>query len=147
MNSHIHSARKLKQDLMGFIFSDFSESNLFKSREESSKDFVQEPSKECTIVCPPPPVASVPTTQCGMTGADVEMMIRAAIAQYDADKTGKPDLALESAGGSVVSTRCTKKSNHVGSQVSIWNIPIWYPSNTPRKAIQVTKVVLLDDAN
>ena len=64
-------------------------------------------------------------------------LIKAAIDKYDADKTGRPDLALESGGGSVVSTRCTKKSDFVSSTVSIFGIPIYYPSNSPRKVIQV----------
>lgn len=94
--------------------------------------------KECTVVCPspPPPMVSV-SGNAGIQTSDVEKLIKVAIEKYDADKTGRPDLALESGGGSIVSTRCTKKSDYIGSQISIWNIPIWFPSNNPRKAIQV----------
>lgn len=69
--------------------------------------------------------------------ADIELMIKRAIAKYDADKTGLPDLALESAGGSILSTRCTKSSELRNSVISYWGFRLWSPPNTPRTIIQV----------
>ena len=41
------------------------------------------------------------------------------------------------AGGSIVSTRCTEVYNIQTAQVSIFGIPLWYATNSPRVAIQV----------
>ena len=38
----------------------------------------------------------------------VEHIVAAALRKYDADRTGLADHALESGGGSIVSTRCTE---------------------------------------
>lgn len=70
--------------------------------------------------------------------ADIELMIKRAISKYDADKTGLPDLALESAGGSVINTRCTKSSELRNSVISYWGFRLWSPPNTPRTIIQVS---------
>ncbi|ODN00948.1 SUN domain-containing protein 1 [Orchesella cincta] len=72
----------------------------------------------------------------GLLKEDIELMIRRAIGKYDADKTGLPDLALESAGGSILSTRCTKSSELRNSVISYWGFRLWSPPNTPRTIIQ-----------
>lgn len=54
---------------------------------------------------------------------------------YDADKTGLVDFALETAGGQVISTRCTETYRTKSAEISIFGIPLWYPSNTPRTVI------------
>ncbi|CAL8071730.1 unnamed protein product [Orchesella dallaii] len=72
----------------------------------------------------------------GLSTEDIELMIRRAIGKYDADKTGLPDLALESAGGSILSTRCTKSSELRNSVISYWGFRLWSPPNTPRTIIQ-----------
>ena len=46
------------------------------------------------------------------------------------------DYALETTGGSVVSTRCTETYIQKTAMYSIFGIPIWYPSNNPRTIIQ-----------
>ena len=68
---------------------------------------------------------------------EIEKMIRNALVTYDADKTGLFDFALETAGGSVVSTRCTEAYVRTGASYTLFGIPIWWPSNNPRTAIQV----------
>lgn len=74
----------------------------------------------------------------GITTEDIERMIKRAIAKYDADKTGVPDLALESAGGSILSTRCTiSAESKLMSRISFWGFRVWSPPNTPRTIIQV----------
>ncbi|XP_046407094.1 uncharacterized protein LOC124171797 isoform X2 [Ischnura elegans] len=57
-------------------------------------------------------------------------------AKYDADKTGLPDYALESSGGSIVSTRCTETYQAKTAVFSLFGIPLWSPSINPRKIIQ-----------
>ena len=44
-----------------------------------------------------------------ITDDRVREIVKEAIKIYDADKTGRVDYALESAGGQIISTRCTQK--------------------------------------
>ena len=67
---------------------------------------------------------------------EVTKIVKNALIQYDADKTGLFDYALETAGGSVISTRCTETYVQKTAMYSIFGIPIWYPSNNPRTVIQ-----------
>ncbi|TKR93056.1 hypothetical protein L596_007588 [Steinernema carpocapsae] len=66
----------------------------------------------------------------------IQKMIANSIDTYDADKTGMPDYALESAGGSVISTRCTETYNEKSRLESIYGFPLWYSSYSPRSVIQ-----------
>lgn len=70
-----------------------------------------------------------------ISDAQIQKIVRQALAVYDADKTGMVDYALESSGGMVLSTRCTESYYAKTAQISIWGIPLWYPRNTPRTAI------------
>ncbi|XP_031631536.1 uncharacterized protein LOC116345911 [Contarinia nasturtii] len=65
----------------------------------------------------------------------IRAIIKDALAVYDADKTGMVDYALESAGGEVLSTRCTESFNVKSAEISIFGVPLWYKSNTPRTVI------------
>ena len=57
---------------------------------------------------------------------------------YNADKTGMVDYALESAGGSVISIRCSETYAFKTALISLFGIPLWYTSNSPRMVIQVS---------
>merc|ERR1711902_348945 len=72
----------------------------------------------------------------GLSKEEVFKIVKNALIQYDADKTGMFDYALETAGGSVGSTRCTETFVQKTAMYSIFGIPIWYPSNNPRTIIQ-----------
>lgn len=74
-------------------------------------------------------------TKAHMHEDDVRSIVKAVLAIYDADKTGLVDFALESAGGQILSTRCTESYQTKSAQISVFGIPLWYPSNTPRVAI------------
>ena len=68
---------------------------------------------------------------------EVSRIIKTELVTYDADKTGKFDFALESAGGTIVSTRCTQTYDAATAVYSIWGIPIWWESvNGPRAILQ-----------
>ncbi len=67
---------------------------------------------------------------------EILSLIRTALIRYDADKTGVFDYALETAGGSVVSTRCTEPFYARNAAWSLFGIPLWRPTNNPRTAIQ-----------
>ncbi|CAL8147048.1 unnamed protein product [Orchesella dallaii] len=75
----------------------------------------------------------------GLTIKDVQWMITRALSKYDADKTGLPDLALETAGGSILSVRNTKAPKLRNAVItSFWGFRLWAwaPPNTPRTIIQ-----------
>ncbi len=68
---------------------------------------------------------------------DVLGIIRDALRTYDADKTGRFDFALESAGGSVVSTRCTENYDVASAVYSLFGIPFWYENrSSPREILR-----------
>ncbi|XP_032872774.1 SUN domain-containing protein 2-like, partial [Amblyraja radiata] len=66
---------------------------------------------------------------------EVESIVEQALKLYCADRVGLVDYALESAGGSVIHKRCTEtletKTIH-----SLFGIPLWYQSHSPRAVIQ-----------
>merc|ERR1712107_214890 len=72
----------------------------------------------------------------GLNRTEVLEIVKNSLIQYDADKTGMFDYALDTAGGSVISTRCTETYVQKTAMYSIFGIPIWYPSNNPRTVIQ-----------
>ncbi|XP_078693112.1 uncharacterized protein LOC144922874 isoform X15 [Branchiostoma floridae x Branchiostoma belcheri] len=82
---------------------------------------------------------SVSRTSAGEVTVDEERIraiVNKHIGIYDADKTGMVDHALESAGGSVLSLRCTETYESKSAQLSILGIPLWYKTNSPRTVIQ-----------
>ena len=68
---------------------------------------------------------------------EVSRIIKSELVTYDADKTGRFDFALESAGGTIASTRCTQTYDAATAVYSVWGIPIWWESvNGPRSILQ-----------
>ncbi|XP_022707883.1 SUN domain-containing protein 5-like [Varroa jacobsoni] len=75
----------------------------------------------------------------GQVGPELDAAIRRALMLYDADKTGMADYALESAGGSVLSTRCTETYDmSMGRYYLFGFIPLFWHRPSPRLAIQPT---------
>ncbi|CAB1318998.1 unnamed protein product [Coregonus sp. 'balchen'] len=54
-----------------------------------------------------------------------------------------PDFALESQGGSIVTSRCSETYHTRSACVSFLGIPLWYPEETPRTVIQGTMTIAL----
>jgi len=76
-------------------------------------------------------------TASGLNEMDVQRIVKKALNMYDADKTGMVDHALESAGGNIISTRCTEGYQVHMAEVSILGWPIYrYSINNPRTIIQ-----------
>uniref|UniRef100_T1IRF0 SUN domain-containing protein n=1 Tax=Strigamia maritima TaxID=126957 RepID=T1IRF0_STRMM len=71
-----------------------------------------------------------------LSETEVRKIVHDAIAIYDADKTGLTDYALESSGGSILSTRCSETYEVGNAQVTWFGIPFWTQSNSPRTVIQ-----------
>ncbi|CAN7938974.1 unnamed protein product, partial [Ixodes hexagonus] len=63
-------------------------------------------------------------------------IVREALRLYDADKTGQADYALESAGGTVVNTRCTETYSVGAIRYELLGFSLWTFVRTARTAIQ-----------
>lgn len=72
----------------------------------------------------------------GITEAQAHVIINNALKLYSQDKTGMVDFALESGGGSVLSTRCSETYETKTALISLFGIPLWYFSQSPRVVIQ-----------
>ncbi|XP_045771870.1 uncharacterized protein LOC123871884 [Maniola jurtina] len=65
----------------------------------------------------------------------IKKMVAGMLEVYDADKTGLVDYALESAGGQVISTKCTELYQIKTKQYSILGLPVWWVYTSPRYAL------------
>nr|XP_020738028.1 SUN domain-containing protein 1 isoform X10 [Odocoileus virginianus texanus] len=72
----------------------------------------------------------------GITEAQARVIVNNALKLYSQDKTGMVDFALESGGGSVLSTRCSETYETKTALLSLFGVPLWYFSQSPRVAIQ-----------
>ncbi|XP_023792543.1 SUN domain-containing protein 1 isoform X3 [Cyanistes caeruleus] len=72
----------------------------------------------------------------GITEAQAQIIVNNALKLYSQDKTGMVDFALESGGGSVLSTRCSETYETKTALISLFGIPLWYFSQSPRVVIQ-----------
>lgn len=68
----------------------------------------------------------------------VKQWIYSELETYSADRIALADHALESAGGFIVSTRCSESYNRKTALISVLGIPIYYNINTPRSVIQAS---------
>lgn len=67
---------------------------------------------------------------------EVFSIVHEALNVYDADKTGLFDFALESAGGTIASTRCTETYDVTQAVYHIMGVPIWWERQNPRTILQ-----------
>nr|XP_033696865.1 SUN domain-containing protein 1 isoform X10 [Tursiops truncatus] len=72
----------------------------------------------------------------GITEAQARAIVNSALRLYSQDKTGMVDFALESGGGSILSTRCSETYETKTALISLFGVPLWYFSQSPRVAIQ-----------
>ncbi|XP_043516983.1 uncharacterized protein LOC122532342 [Frieseomelitta varia] len=71
-----------------------------------------------------------------VTDDRVREIVKEAIKIYDADKTGRVDYALESAGGQIISTRCTQRYDTKTRVVKLLAFTLYHENNNPRTVIQ-----------
>ncbi|XP_037134055.1 SUN domain-containing protein 1-like isoform X6 [Syngnathus acus] len=71
-----------------------------------------------------------------LTRADVNLMVKNALRLFSHDRTGLADYALESGGGSILSTRCSETYETKAALLSLFGVPLWYFSQSPRVVIQ-----------
>ncbi|KAM6054671.1 SUN domain-containing protein 1 isoform 3-T9 [Chlamydotis macqueenii] len=72
----------------------------------------------------------------GITEAQAKIIVNNALKLYSQDKTGMVDFAMESAGGSILSTRCSETYETKAALISLFGIPLWYFSQSPRVVIR-----------
>ncbi|XP_016844032.2 uncharacterized protein LOC100120295 isoform X1 [Nasonia vitripennis] len=73
--------------------------------------------------------------------AEIRQIVLGILKIYDADKTGRVDYALESAGGQIISTRCTQRYNIYTRAFKVLGLTLYYESNNPRTVIQGTNTL------
>ncbi|KFO95973.1 SUN domain-containing protein 2 [Calypte anna] len=73
----------------------------------------------------------------GVTEEQVHLIVAQALKRYSEDRVGMVDYALESAGASVISTRCSETYETQTALLSLFGIPLWYQSQSPRVILQV----------
>ncbi|XP_037546905.1 SUN domain-containing protein 1-like [Nematolebias whitei] len=71
-----------------------------------------------------------------VTHEDVRGMVTDALRLFAQDRIGLADYALESGGGSVLGTRCSETYETKASLLSLFGVPLWYFSQSPRAVIQ-----------
>ncbi|XP_036378589.1 SUN domain-containing protein 1-like isoform X2 [Megalops cyprinoides] len=76
------------------------------------------------------------TEAAGMTEEHVQLIVQNALRLYSHDRTGLVDYALESGGGSILSTRCSETYETKTALMSLFGVPLWYFSQSPRVVIQ-----------
>ncbi|TKS91939.1 SUN domain-containing protein 1 [Collichthys lucidus] len=72
----------------------------------------------------------------GLTDEQVKLIVQNALRLYSQDRTGQVDYALESGGGSILSTRCSETYETKTALMSLFGLPLWYFSQSPRVVIQ-----------
>ncbi|XP_065534180.1 SUN domain-containing protein 2 isoform X2 [Lathamus discolor] len=72
----------------------------------------------------------------GVTEEQVHLIVDEALKRYSEDRVGMVDYALESAGASVINTRCSETYETRTALLSLFGIPLWYHSQSPRVILQ-----------
>uniref|UniRef100_A0A3B3ZBJ9 SUN domain-containing protein n=1 Tax=Periophthalmus magnuspinnatus TaxID=409849 RepID=A0A3B3ZBJ9_9GOBI len=72
----------------------------------------------------------------GLTEEHVKVIVQNALKLFSQDRTGLVDFALESGGGSILSTRCSETYETKTALMSLFGLPLWYFSQSPRVVIQ-----------
>ncbi|XP_006029900.1 SUN domain-containing protein 2 [Alligator sinensis] len=71
-----------------------------------------------------------------VTEEEVHLIVNRALKRYSEDRIGMVDYALESAGASVINTRCSETYERKTALLSLFGIPLWYNSQSPRAILQ-----------
>ncbi|XP_056379860.1 SUN domain-containing protein 2 isoform X2 [Hyla sarda] len=72
----------------------------------------------------------------GVSREEVYEIINRALQRYSEDRIGLVDYALESSGASVLNTRCSETYETKTALISLFGVPLWYQSQSPRVILQ-----------
>lgn len=109
------------------------------SKYTSDQKFQDQISSQISVVASSAAAAAAAATVSASSAAsetEIVKIVQSALQKYDADKTGMFDFALESAGGTIASTRCTETHDVSNALYSVLGIPIWWEKNDPRTILQ-----------
>ncbi|OCT83121.1 SUN domain-containing protein 2 isoform X2 [Xenopus laevis] len=71
-----------------------------------------------------------------ITKKEVHDIVNRAIQRYSEDRIALVDYALESSGASVINTRCSETFETKTALLSLFGVPLWYHSQSPRVILQ-----------
>ncbi|KAM4651574.1 SUN domain-containing protein 2 [Discoglossus pictus] len=72
----------------------------------------------------------------GVSREEVHIIVNRALQRYSEDRIGMVDYALETSGASVINTRCSETYETKTALLSLFGIPLWYQSQSPRVILQ-----------
>ncbi|XP_018429622.1 PREDICTED: LOW QUALITY PROTEIN: SUN domain-containing protein 2-like [Nanorana parkeri] len=72
----------------------------------------------------------------GLSREEVYEIVNRALQRYSEDRIGLVDYALESSGASVLNTRCSETYETKTALLSLFGVPLWYQSQSPRVILQ-----------
>ncbi|KAM9326098.1 SUN domain-containing protein 2 [Gastrophryne carolinensis] len=72
----------------------------------------------------------------GVSQEEVYEIVNRALQRYSEDRIGLVDYALESSGASVLNTRCSETFETKTALLSLFGVPLWYQSQSPRVILQ-----------
>ncbi|KAM8888984.1 SUN domain-containing protein 1-like isoform 2-T2 [Synchiropus picturatus] len=72
----------------------------------------------------------------GVTREEVNTILTDALRTFSQDKIGLADYALESGGGSILNSLCSETYETKAALLSLFGVPLWYFSQSPRVVIQ-----------
>ncbi|XP_072277200.1 SUN domain-containing protein 2 isoform X2 [Pyxicephalus adspersus] len=72
----------------------------------------------------------------GVSREEVYEIVNRALQRYSEDRIGMVDYALESSGASVLNTRCSETYETKTALLSLFGVPLWYQSQSPRAILQ-----------
>ena len=64
-------------------------------------------------------------SQVAVDESQISAIVRKELRLFAADKTGLADFALESAGGSILSTRCSETYTSRSAMITLLGFPVW----------------------
>lgn len=114
--------KKIIQDIIKAQQSIINQDKIYKSDDDNkitSKQFECEKTNEISV-----------------TDDYVRKIVMEIMKIYDADKTGRVDYALESAGGQIISIRCTQRFEVHTRAVKVMGFTLYYEGGDPRTVIQ-----------
>ncbi|XP_051522720.1 SUN domain-containing protein 1-like [Myxocyprinus asiaticus] len=76
------------------------------------------------------------TGETGLTEEDIQLIVNNTLKRFSEDRTGLVDYAMEAGGGSIIGTRCTVSHETKTALLSLFGLPLWYFSQSPRVVIQ-----------
>ncbi|XP_075689678.1 SUN domain-containing protein 2 [Rhinoderma darwinii] len=72
----------------------------------------------------------------GVSREEVYEIVNRALQRYSEDRIGLVDYALESSGASILNTRCSETYETKTALISLFGVPLWYQSQSPRVILQ-----------